>query len=289
MEQVIQRVIEALQDQGVKVISASDAGTSAPVLAVPEGIVVHTLEHLQAAPAHTDGITVLHRYDDFVTYVNDFKQDGARIFVEPKLEFSNGGTLATAILDFPRPGNPAWSSHKAQLVVSPSLEYRLLCKVVDAGLTDQPKFALALKELARFNTSLSSADLLEIVQTLTLQSKGDFASIEDNFTGSARFSYDVKVSASSEATKRLNIEVPTHIGFHMPVLLGGDAVDMVAEFMYRVPPSKDEKVKMGLGLPDRAFVERAVLEATADKLAAATGLTVAVGGTTVPKSQGNRI
>ncbi len=254
-----------------------------PLAAVPDGVELRSLEAFMPAPRAIDGFARLHRYEDFVSYVNDFKRDGARIFVEPELRLHDGGIMATAFLDYPNPGEPAWSCHRAHLVVSPSMEYQLLTTLERDGLMPQDKFALRLRDVARFCTSLSSADLVEIAQTLTLSSKGEFANIEDNFTGSVRFGYDVQVTAKSDATTRKNIEVPREVGFNLPVLLGGENADVVAELMYRVPSSKDDKVKMGIRIPDRAFIERAILEQAAESLGSATGLSVAVGSTTVPK------
>lgn len=278
MEEFLRSLIA--QAAGVTLVNGPD--TSAPLAAVPEGVSLRSLEKFMPAPSRIGGVVSMYRTSDFVRYVNQFKTDGARIFVAPEIAFTRGGVLATAYLDYPKPGEPAWTSHVVKLLVQPSLEYKLLTSLENDGLITQDKFALRLRDVARFCTTLSSADLVEIAQTMTLSSKGDFATIEDNFTGSVRFGYDVQVTAKSDATSRKNIEVPREIGFNIPVLLGGDPVDLTAELLYRIPASKEEKVKMGIRMPDRLFVERAVLEQSAEKLEAATSVPVAVGESYVP-------
>lgn len=284
MEQLIKQAMAAAA--GITLVPVS--GSLAPLAAVPEGVRLKSLEQLMDRPSAIAGYVTLHRYSDFVAYVNDFKQEGARIFVSPDMTFQKSATLANAVLDYPQPGKPAWARHFAVLKVEPSLEYKLLTALESAGLHDQDKFALALRDLSRFCTSLSGADLLEIVQSLTVASKGEFASIQDDFTGSVRFGYDVQVTAKSEAATRKNVTIPQVISFNMPVLLGAGPVDLNVELLYRVPNQAGGKVQMGIRFPDKKFVERAVLEETADKLAGDTKLTVAVGDSSVPTSPGDQ-
>lgn len=276
------KILTTLMAQAVGITLVSDARGPSQLAAVPDGVNLHSLEAFQDAPNRIAGISTFHRFDDFAGYVNAYKGEGSRIFVDPDLKFGRGGVLATAFMDFPEPGKPAWTTHQARLVVSPALEYQLLTALEGRGLIAQPDFALALRDVSRFCTTLSSADLLEIAQTLTLSSKGEFATIEDNFSGSVRFGYDVQVKATSDTTARKNVEVPREIGFNLPVLLGGRNFDLVAELLYRIPADKADKVKMGIRIPDRAFVERAVLEQQVQELGQATGLVVALGNTNVP-------
>lgn len=282
MEDLIKEAIGKIA--GVKLLDG--LASAAPAAAVPEGVSIQSLERFMPAPSRITGAVMLYRYDDFVRYVNDFKQDGARIFVTPELVFARGGEMARAYLDYPKPGEPAWSTHHVVLNVQQSLEYKLLTDLANKGLMVQADFALALRDVARFATTISAADLVEIAQTLTLSSKGEFASVEDNFSGSVRFGFDVQVKATSDATARKNIEVPQTIGFNLPVLLGGAPVDLEVELLYRVPNSKEDKVKMGIRIPDRLFVERAVLEESANKLEASTAVPTAFGSSNVPDGPG---
>lgn len=283
MEELIRSIIAGAA--GVTILPAA-GDRPIPLASVPDGVNLVSLERYLDNPARIEGVADLYRVADFTAYVNAYKQAGSRIFVVPDMQMQEGGTLAHAVLDYPVAGTPSWSTHQANLIVAPSMEYRMLTKLEGRGLIAQPDFALALRDVSRFCTTLSAADLVEIAQTLTLQSKGDFASIEDNFTGSVRFGYDVQVTAKSDATTRKNVEVPREIGFNLPVLLGGENVDITAELLYRVPVSKEDKVKMGIRIPDRRFVERAVLEATADALGRATSLVVAMGNSSVPRAPG---
>lgn len=262
-------------------------GVEVPLLALPnKDFVVKSLEQFLDAPNRTGGLARLHQYDGFVEYVLAFKEQGARIFVSPSLSFTGGGVLATAMLDYPVPGTPRWSEHTAEFVVQPSLEYTLLTNL-DGKLLDQDEFARAIQKVGRFCTSMSGADVLELAQTLQLTSKGKFASINDDISGSINLAYDVQVKANA-GTSTKPLTVPTTLNFKLPLLLGGQVVELAADFIYRIPDEAGGKVKMGIRLPDRLYVERDVLEATVAQLAESTKVPVSVGTSTVPSERGNQ-
>jgi hypothetical protein len=281
MEQFFKELADRLNP--VQPVALSIPGVSVPLAAVPDGFRVVPLQGHADAPQRIVGLTKLHRFDDFVDYVNLYKSPSARIFVAPNLRFTDGGTLAKAYLDFPAPGTPAWTTHEVDLCVACSLPYKLLTEL-DGKMQDQNAFALQLKDVAKFCSSLSVADLLELVQTLTLSSKGEYASVEDDFSGSVKMGYDVRVTAKSDATSRMNINVPTELSFELPVLHGGASMTIVAELLYRLPAGPGQKVQMGIRLPERKYVEREVLESTAEKISGAVQLPVALGETDVPDS-----
>lgn len=286
MKELLQGIVAALAGlanlQQVKVVEGS--GTATPLVAVPDGVTLQNVdEKTLPAPLRTSGITQLHQYPAFVKYVNKYAEPDAMIFVSPEIAFRSGGMLASAQLDFPAPGKPQWSGHVAQLIVHPSIEYTMLTNI-DGKLLEQDEFARQMLKLGRFCTSMSSADLLELAQKLTLTSRGAFRSITDELSGSANIAYDVQVSAKvdSGGTTTKNIEVPSSISFNLPMLLGGSPVSLNADLKYRIPDEAGGKIKLGLSLPDRVYVERDVLEALVQQLNTDTGLAVAVGNSSVP-------
>lgn len=278
MEDLIKDVLG--QIQGATIL-ATDA-LKAPVVAIPDNLRLVSLEDFADTPTRITGNTNLYRFSDFVSHVNAFKTDSGRVFVAPNLAFDEGITLATAYLDYPAPGLPSWTTHTAQLKVSCSLPYKLITEL-DGLLMDQNLFAQKIKDVARYCLSMSQADLIELARTLTLSSKGNYASVEDDFSGSINLSYDVQVSAKSDATARQGVEVPREISFQMPVLQGGEDMTIVAELVYRTPKGAGEKVQMGIRLPDRKFVEREVLESTAVSIENMVSLPVVLGETSVPR------
>lgn len=283
MEELIRKMLAA----AVGITLVPDAGTAAPIAAVPDGVQLKSLEPLLPAPLRTTGTTSLHQYPAFVAYVNKYKSPDGMIFVEPNIAFRSGGKLATAVLDFPAPGVPQWSGHNVELIVQPSIEYKMLTEL-DGKMLEQDQFARSILNLARFCTSMSSADLLELAQKLTLTSKGAFRSITDDLSGSANIAYDVQVSAKVDSgTTTKNIEVPSSISFNLPMLLGGAPVSLNADLLYRIPEEAGGKIKLGIRLPDRVYVERDVLESLVVQLSTDTELAVAVGSSDVPEQPGD--
>ena len=153
---------------------------------------------------------------------------------------------------------------------------------------EQDVFARSMLNLARFCTSMWAADLLELAQKLTLTSKGAFRSINDDLSGSVSVAYDVQVSAKVDSgTTTKNIDVPSSISFNLPMLLGGSPVSINADLLYRIPDEAGGKIKLGIRLPDRVYVERDVLEALVAQLSTDTELAVAVGSSDVPDLPGD--
>lgn len=283
MEELIRKMLAA----AVGITLVPDAGTAAPIAAVPDGVQLKSLEQLLPAPLRTVGTTRLHQYPAFVAYVNKYKTPDGMIFVAPDIAFRTGGTLAHAVLDFPAPDKPSWSGHCAELIVQPSIEYKMLTDL-DGKLLEQDVFARSMLNLARFCTSMSAADLLELAQKLTLTSKGAFRSINDDLSGSVSVAYDVQVSAKVDSgTTTKNIDVPSSISFNLPMLLGGSPVSINADLLYRIPDEAGGKIKLGIRLPDRVYVERDVLEALVAQLSTDTNLAVAVGSSDVPDLPGD--
>ena len=283
MQDNIKAIVAALASViGVRAVDDA-SGTAAPLVSVPKDFTVKSLEPFMPAPNRIDGVTDLHQYGAFVEYVNRYKSAWARIFVSPDIVFKTGGELAVAHLDYPGPDVPEWSTHSARLLVQPSLEYKLLTDL-DSKLLSQDDFARMMLLLSRFCSSMSGADLLELAQRLTLTSKGGFRSFNDDFNGSVNFAYDVQVSAKVDSTATKTIEVPSTITFNMPMLIGGEAVSIVADFLYRIPEEPGGKINMGLRLTDRLYVERDLLNALVSQLGGDTNLPTAVGTSSVPTS-----
>ena len=69
MEELIRKMLAA----AVGITLVPDAGTAAPIAAVPDGVQLKSLEQLLPAPLRTVGTTRLHQYPAFVAYVNKYK------------------------------------------------------------------------------------------------------------------------------------------------------------------------------------------------------------------------
>lgn len=275
MEQVIQKILDA---NNVRIIPADTL-----VAALPSGYKLESMEEHQNSPNLIDQHLSTISHCDFVKYVNRYKEQQSLIAVSPDLSnVSKGKTLATCVIDYHQPINeikntpvPCWGRHIVSLLAQPSPEYQLLIDL-DGQILGQADFALKLRDIARFSTSHKAAELIDIVRTMTLTSAGSFESIEDDFSGSVKFGYDVQVKASAGTSHR-KLEVPRTITFDAPLLIGGPIVSIETELLYRIPKEPGGKVQLGIRLPNRRWQEIEAINATAKQLADETGLLTIVG------------
>jgi len=255
---------------------------------LPDGVTLESLAPFREYPERIKQTVIVDSASDFCAYVNRFKNADSTIFINPQIgDF--GSDLARCVIDYhnaPRMTPPPeslsgdaqarWNEHQCVLRVVPSPEYALLLAFHKAGVMDQFAFAQKLQDAARFITSHSAAEILEIARTISLTSKGSFKTFEDDFSGSVDFKYDLQVSASAGSTEK-RLQVPREVTFHCPILLGGALIEIRAELIYRVPPSAAEKVQLGLRLPDKAWMEREAIMAVSDELHTQTELQTLVG------------
>ncbi len=274
-----------LGQAGVQLLTPSQTG-GAMLAAVPDGWRIEDLEEFGAVPKRIRQKPVVRGVAAFVNYVNRFKRVGSTIFVVPDLKsLGHGSTLATCIIDYhdidrvensPQSDRPAWGDHVVTLKASPSLAYEKLMNL-DGKLLDQDVFARHLEEISRFCSSHDQAQIVEIARSIALTSKGNFKIVDDVFSGSVDFVYDVKVSASA-GTSEKKLTVPNIIGFEVPLLDGLDTFAVPVKFKYRQPDEVGGKVKLGIEIQDRLWLEEAALVQVRAKLEADTGLDVYVGG-----------
>lgn len=249
-----------------------------PVLVTPDNYQVHDLDHLQEAPRRLQQTVNLHDAGEFVEFVNRFKKISSTIFVVPELTLGPRACLmATCVIDYHADLDaPNWGGFRVNLLAAPSQEYRLLNGIISAGLTDQATFAKNLRDVASLCHSHSAGELLEIVRTMQLSSKGDFKSFEDDLSGSVDFRYDLKVSASAGTTEK-KLSVPEELRFYLPVLVGGSAVGITTRLLYRIPKESGGQVSLGLEMPDRVWIEKAAVDHTAKLIGEQTELMTVIG------------
>lgn len=281
----------------LKNLAAALAALLAPVpvaIAGKERAMIHhdslnieDIENLQPAPFRIRETFAAVGLPSFVSYVNRYKDDASTIFVTPDLtSLANGAVLATAVLDYhvadaqpaeskAEPNAARWGTHKATLFARPSLPYAKLL-ALDGKMLDQPSFAQALEDIARFSSSHSSADLIEIARTINLTSKGDFKNFEDELSGSVEFKFDVMVKGSA-GTQTRALAVPSTIDFVIPLIDGLKPVVVTAKFLYRVPENPGSKITLGIKIVDRVWLEDAAVNEAKAEIAELTKLPVYVG------------
>ena len=255
------------------------------VLLRPDGWDVQGLENYRQRPDRIENTITITGVDSFLQYVNRFKGAESSIFITPDLtQLANGATLATAIIDY-HGGDDAdferkladHQTHKVLLRGRPSIAYGKLL-ALDGKLLAQDEFARALEDIARFSSSHAAGDLLDIARTLSLTSKGDFKSFEEEFSGSVDFKFDLQVRASA-GTQERKLTVPSHLAFHVPLIDGMAPTDVQAKFLYRVPDGPGGKVQLGIRIVDRPWLEDAAIRDVAKVIEEETALPVYVGTT----------
>jgi hypothetical protein len=256
---------------------------STDAIALPQGYKLEDTTKFAGAPRDAAEKVKLKTLPDFLAYVNRYKAADSLVLLNGSLaSLGTGEALATATLDYhERPDAsgfvmPRWGKHVVSFHPTPTPAYALLC-AIDNKLEEQDVFAQHLRDLARFCSSHAAAELLEIVRTLTLASSGEYQSHSDDISGSVRLRYQVQVEARAGTSER-TLTVPTAITFTVPVFLGETtANEILAEYMYRPPTQSGGKVRMGIRMPDRLWLEHAIIERTAKEIRDNTGLLVATG------------
>lgn len=253
-------------------------------VALPPGFTLTDTTKFASRPRRVQEHVKLRTLDDFLAYVARYKNADSLALITPTLSaLGTGEAMATATIDYHFSDNadeglvgPRFGSHVVSYHPTPSPAYALLT-AMDGKIVEQDVFAQQLRDLARFCTSHPAAELLEVVRTLTLSSAGEYQSHTDDISGSVRFRYQVQVDARAGTTER-TLSVPTSITFRVPVFLGDKAPTSIdAEYVYRPPAQSGGKVRMGIRLPERLWLENELIERTAATIREASGLLVAVG------------
>jgi uncharacterized protein YfdQ (DUF2303 family) len=271
--------IEELAQSVLTRLMVGAVNESTGALALPEGWKIESVEHLLERPRVLRQTVKVCRLPDFLAYTLRFGGADTLVSISPDLHI--GKPLAVAHIDYHQPpvngvgddALPSWDQHLLSYVPRSSIGYTMLT-AIDGKLMDQSAFAEQLRDLTKLCTSHAGADLLEIVRTLTLTSKGAFQSFDDALTGSVAFRYELDVAATA-GTQQRKLEVPSALRFTLPVIDGAEPQEITAELLYRVPKQAGGAVQMGLRLPDRVWIERAMVEKLAADIAGALpGLTI---------------
>lgn len=271
MDDAINSILSA---HGVKLIDIQPNQAAV----VPDGYKLQDLETLLQRPARIRSTVKLTTAADFVAYVTRFKRPDSTNFVAPNLDgVAASKPLVSCVLDYhgDKDLQPSWCDHHVWFLPTKTPAYELLC-ALDGKLMDQQEFAQRLRDLARFCASHPAAEIIEVVQSMTLTSSGDFTSLNDEASGSVRLAYTLDVSAKA-GTQERRLDVPRKIDFRVPIFIGAEKSTVSAELLYRTPKGAGQQVQLGIRLPDRKWVELELVQQLADQIREQTGLMTLVG------------
>jgi uncharacterized protein YfdQ (DUF2303 family) len=204
--------------------------------------------------------------DSFIEYVNQQKTQDTRIFARYQGQDIIG---FTAIMDFQgaKPEATSWHTHKAVLTLTPTPEW-MAWHGNDKKQFAQVTFAEFLEEHMQDVTRPTAADLMEVVQNLTLKNDVAFRSQVNLDNGDVQFLYE---NTSTPGGPKGTIEFPTRFELNIPVLEGSEPTPLQARFRYR---RVDAALSFSYYLIQAEKLYRSVVEVMLDKIQKATKTTV---------------
>ncbi|MEW5968664.1 MAG: DUF2303 family protein [Pseudomonadota bacterium] len=205
-----------------------------PFVIVPEGNHVHEFDELLERPINLNQTVSLHTAKDFIGYVNRFSDVNSVIFVD----VLNG--RVKAVLDYHEAvpvsvynsnANPRHCKHIANFTVHKTTEFQKIEKN-SGNKFSQTEFALFLEDIMPHIAEPVAAELYEIVQTLSANTKVDFKSGVRTNNGEVTLTYNETIEATAGREGKLTI--PETIKFGVQVHRGGNAYLLPARFRYRI-------------------------------------------------------
>lgn len=205
-----------------------------PFVVVPEGSKVNTFPELLERPINLKQSVSLHTAKDFIGYVNRFCDQNSIIFVD----VLNG--RLKAVLDYHEAApvsvynsnaNQRHCGHIANFIVDKTTEFKKIEECSGKKFT-QTEFALLLEDIMPHIAEPVAAELYEIVQTLSANTKVDFKSGIRTNNGEVTLTYNETIEAT--AGREGKLKIPETIKFGVQVHRGGSAYLLTARFRYRI-------------------------------------------------------
>ncbi|MFR9773153.1 DUF2303 family protein [Nocardia sp. SC052] len=154
-----------------------------------------------------------------------------------------------------------WADHRIVLQLTYSDQYQRW-SARSGKWFNQLDFAEMLEDFAADIYEPAAADMIELAQSFQAARTGSFESSTrlDNGAVSFRFREDVNATAGAG-----QLEVPETFILRIPILRGGDYVEIVAKLRYRI---EDHRLKLGFKVPGLDDIGlRAFTDATAEVIA----------------------
>ncbi|EHN09447.1 hypothetical protein PAI11_37810 [Patulibacter medicamentivorans] len=128
-------------------------------------------------------------------------------------------------------GTAGWGEHRATLALRTTPEWRHWLSL-DAKRVDQLALAEHLEDGIAEVIEPAAADLLDVVQTISVNRDVEFASSQRTTDGQIQFAY--KEQQDAKAGNRGNLTIPERFKLAVAVFPGGDRVPLTARLRYRV-------------------------------------------------------
>ena len=236
-----------------------------PIAIVPTGMNVVDLSSY-VDPKRIERIVHLTTASSFSSYVNRFKESATLISVA----VLNGASTFTALLDYHAPGKPARVAHRAVFEPVVTADWKTLM-ASNRKPFSQLEFATWLEENSRFVKSPSSADLMELVQTLSGKSDVRFDSAVRLQSGGSRVSYNEDVELKGTVSSKSGfVEFPSILDLAVQPFEGAAVYALSARLKYRI---QSNKLSLWYEIITPHLVVRDAVNLIVDQITKDTGLT----------------
>lgn len=219
------------------------------LVTLPEGFRVVRMEPLEPELTHVKQVVDLEDLPSFIAYVNDYRMEATRIFVDA------AAPALLAVLDYHAGESPARCAHRVAFAPPMAEEWRRWT-AIDGKPMAQAAFAEFLEENLRDVREPPGADVLETVASLKAVKSVSFESGLELQSGAVQLTYHEKVEGAGKNT----LEIPSQLTLGLPVFFNGEGYEVTAFLRYRIG---EGQLAFVVKLHQRQYIERdAVLAMT---------------------------
>jgi uncharacterized protein YfdQ (DUF2303 family) len=234
-------------------------------LLVPGDCTLKSMEDLMPAPARIKASPEFLDANGFAEYVNEFKEEGSRVFVD-----LTDMRLCT-VFDCHAKDKPAWGDHSASLALKESHEWQKF-KGLDNKQMSNTDFAEFIEDHLAYiaNDDLSGSDLLSMAQNLKVELKGELAVESTLHAGLRNLTIrDDHVMQGKVGEKSLAF--PEKLKLKLRIFQGGETYPIEVYVRYR---ASKEGVKFWIKIPDPAGIKEEAFNVTVQNVRELTRLPV---------------
>jgi uncharacterized protein YfdQ (DUF2303 family) len=225
----IQAAIDAGKRIGVletaPAVTTIEDGHAAPLLVVPTGFTIQSLEAFLTAPIAIRTAVTLDDTTSFITYVNRFKDDGSLIFADLTHR------AFTAVLDYPHDG-PTWAKHRASVKTAPTPAWTIWAEGNKKPL-GQVLFARFIEDNIPNIAAPPGADLLEMCLTLEAKKGVAFRSSVRLKDGQHQLRYEETIEGQAGSGNGL-VAIPDGFILALEPFRGVGLKQLEARFRFRI-------------------------------------------------------
>jgi uncharacterized protein YfdQ (DUF2303 family) len=238
-----------------------------PAILVPSGYEVKDLGEYLEAPTRIKAKVSLDVLRSFVTYVNDHKDGGSRIYFQRADLRNDRGPRFVCILDDNAEG-ARWREHTATLALVHSRQYAMWTKHNNVAMP-QDAFVAFIEANLPDIVQPDGADLLELCRNLEITKNASFSSMTRTQHDNVSFAYSEETKAGKGV-----INVPTKLAISIPIFERGPHVGIDAKFKFTL---NEGKLRLSFELLRMPDILDDAIDMAVDTVADQTELTVLYG------------